>query len=78
MNEWISVGDRLPEGMIVDCLVYLPDGILKHGKRIAMSTFFKGEWSNYNGTAWPGMPDPLYWMPLPNDPAETTNNKEDK
>lgn len=60
MSQWISVEDRIPDEM-GDYVAWLETPI-KHGKRLVIYSFFKGEWLAINGAAWPGMPKPSHWM----------------
>lgn len=69
MATWISVKDKNP---LADetYLVYLSRP-LKDGRRIVFSNWFQKQWVGINGSCWPKMPKPIYWMPLPFPPIGT-------
>lgn len=63
-NQWIPVGERLPECKKygeVEVLVCMDDGF------IATATFVKGD----GFELWAEAGEVVYWMPLPQPPEET-------
>jgi hypothetical protein len=62
VQQWIPVEERLPEED-VDVLV-----MTKYGMHVA-SLDEDGLWNASHGDSWE-FPNPTYWMPLPEPPAE--------
>jgi hypothetical protein len=61
--DWISVKDRLPEA---DTWVLVA---FANGPRQVQDNKYMYTDKDY-GTQWLVMPEPLYWMPLPQPPTE--------
>lgn len=71
--EWINANKHPPtaEGTY---FVYL-NRSLKYGRYTALADYGFGTWLSINGSTWPGMPKPKYYMPLPEKPSRKNIKK---
>jgi len=62
MNEWISVKDRLPNGVSQSYITYRPSAPLE----ARVSTI----WYDPQHNGWSGKYNVTHWMPLPKKPTQ--------
>lgn len=66
MNEWISVEDRLPEGM--------GTVLIAHNGGVSFGWFNGAYWTRGAATKHKPIKTVTHWMPLPEPPKEVDDN----
>lgn len=76
-QQWIPVGERLPEKIDDYLVVILEDGLPEHTAYVTAASFSRGKWDTPSGidcAYGSSLDGPVtHWMPLP---AAPTNNSD--
>ena len=67
MTEWISVKDRLPEGLLVPTSVIVCVEFPTGGRLVAPTHYFRGSFAGQVQS------EVTHWMPFPEPPTEGEN-----